>query len=167
MSAAVAALALAGEPHVLKMWLEEIKDDYPQHTLLTFVWTPTAQAGLELRAGNPNKAIESLAAVAPYEPGADTMAAIYLRGLAYLKIKSGREAAAEFQKILNHRSILPPNPTYPLSYLGLARAYSLMGDGAKAQKSYQDFLTMWMDADPDIPIFIQAKQEYSKLAATN
>ena len=167
MSGAVAALALADEPEVLKMWLEEIKNEFPQHTLLTFVWTPTAQAGLQLRADHPNKAIESLAAVAPYEPAGDTMAAIYLRGLAYLKIKSGREAAAEFQKILNHRSILPPNPTYPLSYLGLARAYTLIGDGAKARQSYQDFLMMWKDADPDVPIHIQAKQEYSKLRATN
>jgi Tfp pilus assembly protein PilF len=88
---------------------------------------------------------------------------VYVRGVAYLAKYQGSEAAIEFQKILDHRGVVLNQPTGALSHLGLARAYVLQGDAAKAKAAYQDFLTLWKDADPDIPILIAAKEEYAKL----
>ncbi len=87
----------------------------------------------------------------------------YLRGLAYLKLGQGREAAAEFHKMIDHPDILQDFITLPLAHLQLGRAQVMMGDKAAARKSYQDFLTLWKDADPDIPIYQQAKAEYARL----
>lgn len=87
----------------------------------------------------------------------------YLRGEIYLRQKSGKEAAAEFQRILDHRGIEPLSPLYPLAHLGLARASVLSNDTAKARKEYQDFLALWKDADADLPVLQQAKDEYEKL----
>ena len=86
-----------------------------------------------------------------------------MRGEAYLALRQGNEAAAEFQKILNHPGIVVNCPLGALARLGLGRAYTLRGDPAKARAAYQDFLTLWKDADPDIPILKQAKAEYAKL----
>ncbi len=88
---------------------------------------------------------------------------IYIRGEAYLRNRNGQEAASEFAKILSHRGANPTCPAYALAHLGLGRAYALQGDTAKARAKYQDFLTLWKDADPDIPILIAAKAEYAKL----
>ena len=88
---------------------------------------------------------------------------MYLRGKAYLRLKRGAEAAAEFQKILDHRGWGPISYLYPLAHLGLARAAALTGDVAGSRKAYQDFLTMWKDADADLPILIEAKKEYGVL----
>ena len=87
----------------------------------------------------------------------------YLRGQIYLRQKAGNEAAAEFQKILDHRGVEPLSPLYPLAHLGLARASALSGDPAKARREYQDFLALWKDADQDLPILIEAKKEYEQL----
>ena len=87
----------------------------------------------------------------------------YLRGMAYLRSKQGTEAAAEFQKVLDHRGALGASPYCALARLGLARTYARTGEAAKARTTYQDFLTLWKDADPDIPILKQAKAEYVKL----
>jgi tetratricopeptide (TPR) repeat protein len=88
---------------------------------------------------------------------------VYVRGEAYLAARKGSEAAAEFQKILDHRGIVLNEPIGALAHLQLGRAYTLSGDTAKAKAAYQDFLTLWKDADPDIPILKQAKAEYAKL----
>jgi predicted Zn-dependent protease len=80
-----------------------------------------------------------------------------------LKLKKGQEAAAEFQRVLDHRGVDPAGLEYPLSYLGLARAYALQGDSAKSRTAYQDFFALWKDADPNIPILREAKAEYAKL----
>jgi len=88
---------------------------------------------------------------------------VYVRGEGYLAAHQGKEAAAEFQKILNHRGIVLNEPIGALAHLQLGRAYVLQGDAAKARAAYQDFLTLWKDADPDIPILKQAKAEYAKL----
>jgi eukaryotic-like serine/threonine-protein kinase len=94
---------------------------------------------------------------------------VYLRGLAYLRLHKGPEAAAEFQKILDHKGASwviryrSWGLYYSLSYLGLARAYVLQGDIAKAKAAYQGFFALWKDADKDIPILIAAKSEYAKL----
>jgi tetratricopeptide (TPR) repeat protein len=88
---------------------------------------------------------------------------VYVRGLAYLASHRGEEAAAEFQKILDHRGIVVNEPIGALAHLQLGRAYAMQGDTAKAEATYQDFLTLWKDADPNIPILKQAKAEYAKL----
>ena len=157
-------LTMSGEDEVLRA-LEQIQKNMSQDTLLNFVVIPTTKAAREVRAGNGAKAIELLNGVKPFEPSLVSLAAIYTRGLAYLQTNSGREAATEFQKILNRRGVDPLSPLYPLSHLGLARAYTLVGDLSNARKSYQDFLGIWKDADPDIPVLVQARGEYAKLSA--
>jgi eukaryotic-like serine/threonine-protein kinase len=111
-------------------------------------------------------AIETLQNAAPYELGGLwnlSLYPIYLHGEAYLASHQGSQAAAEFQKILDYRGIMLNRPIGTLAHLQLARAYAMQGDTAKAKAAYQDFLTLWKDADPDIPIFIAAKAEYAKL----
>jgi eukaryotic-like serine/threonine-protein kinase len=91
------------------------------------------------------------------------MCPVYVRGEAYWAAHQGNDAAKEFQKILDHRGVVVNEPIGVLAHLGLARAYAMQGDTAKARAAYQDFLTLWKDADPDIPILKQAKAEYAKL----
>ncbi len=125
---------------------------------------PTIRAAIELQRGNPAEAIELVQSAAPYElGGGGGLAAIYVRGQAYLSAGRGVEAAAEFQKILDHRGVDPLSILSPLARLGLARAHALAGDEAGARRAYQDFLALWKDADPDIPILQEAKAEYAKL----
>jgi eukaryotic-like serine/threonine-protein kinase len=88
---------------------------------------------------------------------------VYFRGEAYLMLRDGNAAAVEFQKFIDHRGLVLNFPWGALARLGLARSYAMHGDTAKAKAAYQDFLTLWKDADPDIPIFIAAKAEYAKL----
>jgi predicted Zn-dependent protease len=133
-------------------------------------YLPSIRAAIELNREQPAKAIELLQSAAQYERAyADV---VYLRGLAYLHARQGAEAAAEFQKILDHKAAnwedtrgrgTNGGPYYPLSYAGLARAAALAGDTARARKAYQDFLALWKDADPDIPILKEARAEYAKL----
>jgi eukaryotic-like serine/threonine-protein kinase len=92
-----------------------------------------------------------------------SMYPVYIRGQAQLSAHNGTAAATEFQKFLDHRGITLNFPLGALAHLGLARAYAMQGDSAKARAAYQDFLTLWKDADPDIPILQQAKAEYAKL----
>jgi tetratricopeptide (TPR) repeat protein len=121
---------------------------------------------LEKHEGEATMAVETLAAAAPYELGRGPQTwlyPIYLRGLAYLAEGQAMAAAAEFQTILNNPGIVLNEPIGALAHLGLGRAYALAGDNAKAKIAYQNFLTLWKDADPDIPIYKQAKAEYAKL----
>jgi hypothetical protein len=110
-----------------------------------------------------------LEAAAPYELGGPpqlqvgTMYPVYIRGQAHLMAHNGAAAGTEFQKFLDHRGITLNFPLGALAHLGLARAYALQGDTAKARAAYQDFLTLWKDADPDIPVLKEAKAEYAKL----
>ena len=160
----VNALSLAVAGHVESLnALEQLQRASPQDTLVSFVVLPTARAASEIRAGDPAKAIALLDAAKPFEPGLASLRAIYVRGQAYLRTMAGPEAAAEFQKILDHRGVDPLSVLYPLSHLGLGRAHVLSGELARARKSYQDFFAIWKDADPDLPILIQAKQEYARL----
>jgi tetratricopeptide (TPR) repeat protein len=122
-----------------------------------------------------SKAIELLQTAISYEGGtpieggsefllgAGSLYPAYARGLAYLASHHGAEAAEEFQKILDHRGIVISDPIGALAHLQLGRAYALSGDETKAKSAYQDFLTLWKNADPDVPIFQQAKAEYAKL----
>ena len=97
------------------------------------------------------------------EPGFNSFYPAYIRGLAYLQLRQGRMAAAEFQKLLDHPGIVGVDLTGPLARLQLGRAYEIMGDHATARKWYEEFLTIWKDADTDIPIYREAKAEYARL----
>jgi tetratricopeptide (TPR) repeat protein len=129
------------------------------------------RATLALSKGNATEAVEDLRAAAPYELGMTTSSVygwtalypVFVRGEAYLAAHQGGEAAAEFQKILDHRGIVLNEPIGALAHLGLARAYALQGDTVKARGAYQDFLALWKEADTDIPILLAAKAEYAKL----
>jgi tetratricopeptide (TPR) repeat protein len=130
------------------------------------------RALLALNHSEPSKAIELLQIAVPYDLGAPrsgfhgffgTLYPVYVRGEAYLAAHQGAEAAAEFQKILDHRGIVVSDPVGALAHLQLGRAFALSGDKTKAKTAYQDFLALWKDADPDIPILKQAKAEYAKL----
>jgi len=160
-SVAVTA-ALAGEIDGIRA-LEDIAKEFPEDTLLNGMDIPTAKAAYELHNGDAAKAILLLKPVAHFEPSGRSLLAIYLRGQAYLKSKSGPEAGAEFQKILANRGVVLRSVLYPLSHLGLARAYGLAGDKVKTRKSYEDFFAIWKDADADIPVLVEAKGEYAKL----
>jgi eukaryotic-like serine/threonine-protein kinase len=161
------ALALAGDSVDAQKVADDLNQRFPEATFVRFIYLPLLRVALSLRQGNPQKAIESLGAATPYElasaPWYGPMMPVYVRGEAYLAAHESAEAAAEFQKILDHRGLVVNNPIGALAHLGLARAYTLEGDTAKARAAYQDFLTLWKDADPDIPILKQAKAEYAQL----
>jgi tetratricopeptide (TPR) repeat protein len=147
--------------------VEELNREYRLDTVTQNYYLPTLRAMIDLDRNHPGQAIETLRRAAPYElaktAAIDQLYPAYVRGLAYLQLGQGRQAAAEFQKLLDHPGIVAIWLTGPLARLHLGRAQMMMGDKAAARKSYQDFLTLWKDADPDIPIFRQAKAEYAKL----
>jgi eukaryotic-like serine/threonine-protein kinase len=156
--------ALAGDTGRAEALANDLSKRFPEDTLVQNLPLPSIRALVALTHGNASKAIEILQTAVPYELSVSgQMYPVYIRGLAYLGAHNGLAAAAQFQKILDHRGIVPNTPIGALSHLGLARALVLQGDTAKARATYQDFLTLWKDADPDIPIFIAAKAEYAKL----
>jgi predicted Zn-dependent protease len=183
------ALALCGDANRAQKLIEELAKDFPLDTLLNNVSIPVARATIEMKRNNPTQAITLLEAASPYElgrwAGAPSYLPIYARAQAYLQAREGAKAAAEYQKILDHRGIDPTSLLYTLARLGLGRAYALQGGVgaglvpdragrpqgaplqpnalAKARTAYQDFLALWKDADPDVPILKQAKEEYEKL----
>jgi tetratricopeptide (TPR) repeat protein len=167
----LAALTFAqiGEGHRAKAIVEELENAYPSQTMLKVYWLPTIKAAMELSSNNPSQAGVFLEAAAPYELGLPaqfqlgTLYPVYVRGQAYLAAHDSASATAEFQKFLDHRGIVVNFPLGALAHLGLARAYAMAGDTAKAKTAYQDFFALWKDADPDIPILKEAKAEYAKL----
>jgi predicted Zn-dependent protease len=161
------ALARAGDVMRAETLASELNREFKADTLLQRYWLPTIRGAIELARHNPAKAIDALQSVS-YELiydgfWADNLYAAYVRGQAYLDARQGKEAAAEFQKLLDYRSVVVNSPVGALAHLGVARAYMLQGDSARARAAYQDFLALWKDADPDIPILKQAKAEYAKL----
>ncbi len=161
------AVALVGDS-LGERRVEELSDEldrrFPEDTLVKFCYVPTLRAQIAINHHDPLKAIKLLQSAAPYELGTSfPLYPIYVRGEAYLAAHQSGEAVAEFQKILNHRGIVGNQPIGALAHLEIGRAYALQGDTAKAKAAYQDFLTLWKDADPDIPILKQAKAEYAKL----
>jgi len=128
-----------------------------------FSFLPTLRAKLAVNRGKSAEAIESLKSALPYELGQGALYSAYVRGEAYLAAHHGSEAGLEFQKILDHRGLVQNDIIGALAHVQIADAYALEGDAAKAKAAYQDFLTLWKDADPDIPILKQAKAEYAKL----
>jgi len=166
--AAALTLARLGDASRAKALAEELDKTYPTNTVLKLYWLPASNAAFELSKGNSSQAIVSLEAAAAYELGQAGMFINYLypaymRGQAYLLAHNGTAAAAEFQKILGHPGIVVNFVTGALAHLQIGRAYAMAGDRAKAEAAYQDFLTLWRDADPEIPILKQAKAEYTKL----
>ena len=169
------ALALSGDSSRAQALSDDLSRRLPEDTRVQFVYLPTLRALLALNHGQPSNAVELLQTAIPYEAGtlneggseyllgAGNLYPAYVRGLAYLAAHQGGEAAVEFQKILSHRGIVIADLIGALAHLQLGRAYALSGDKAKARSAYQNFLTLWKDADPDIPILKQAKAEYAKL----
>ena len=164
---AALVLASAGDIDRAQKMADKLQNQNPLNTRINGYWLPTVRAAIEIRRQNPTKAVEILRTAAPYELGnpepGGPLYPTHLRGTAYLSLRKGYEAAAEFQKIIDHRGVVQNDPIGVLAHLGLARAYTIEGDSAKARAAYQDFLTLWKDADPDIPILIAAKSEYAQL----
>jgi eukaryotic-like serine/threonine-protein kinase len=163
------ALALCGDTAKAEKLAAETSQLFPNGILWNTVQLPGIRAAIELHRGQPARAVELLATASPYERAYPE--AVYLRGLAYLRLRRGAEAAAEFQKIVDHKGAnwasawRFPNwgLHYSLSYLGLARAYELTGDTGKARKAFQEFFALWKDADQDLPILKEAQAEYARL----
>jgi DNA-binding winged helix-turn-helix (wHTH) protein/tetratricopeptide (TPR) repeat protein len=163
-SLAALALAFAGDAVRARTLADDLANRFPDHTIVQSYKVPTIRAQLALSHDDPSGAIEILQAAVPYElSGEGALYPVYVRGKAYLAAHKGNEAAAEFQKIHDHSGIVVNAPIGALAHLGLGRAYALSGDKIKAKSAYRDFLTIWKDADPDIPILKQAKAEYAKL----
>ena len=163
-SLAALALAFAGDAVRARTLADDLANRFPDHTIVQSYDVPTIRAQLALSHDDPSRAIEILQAAVPYElSDAGALYPVYVRGKAYLAAHKGNEAAAEFQKIHDHPGIVVNSPIGALAHLGLGRAYVLSGDKAKAKSAYQDFLTIWKDADPDIPVLKQAKAEYANL----
>jgi serine/threonine protein kinase/DNA-binding winged helix-turn-helix (wHTH) protein/tetratricopeptide (TPR) repeat protein len=161
-------LARAGDTVGADKLAEELDHAFPLDTLVQRYWLPTIRAAVALQHKDPNGAIELLKAASSTELGQPKnltvfLCPVYLRGEAYLMLRDGNAAAAEFKKFIDHYGLVANFPWGALARLGLARSYGIEGDTAKARPAYQDFLTLWKDADPDVPILLQAKAEYAKL----
>jgi len=169
---AALALAMSGDASQAESLANDLERDFPEDTSVRFYYLPAVRSSLALKQGDPSKAIEFLQLAVPYELGMPRSATfayfgalypIYVRGQAYLAARQGGEASREFQKIVDHPGITIGDAFGALAHLGLARAHRIQGDTAQARKKYEDFLTIWKDADPEIPILKQAKAEYAKL----
>jgi len=153
------AMAHAGKAGQAQALADDLAKKFPEDTVVQFNYLPTVRAKIALNHSNPQQALEILRVAAPYELGLPVLGfynwpnlyPVYVRGEAYLAARQGREAAGEFQKILDHRGIVLNEPIGALAHLQLGRAYTMQGETAKAKAAYQDFLTLWKDADPDIP----------------
>jgi eukaryotic-like serine/threonine-protein kinase len=160
--AASNALAACGQAVPAQTNMDELSKRFPEDTLLATISIPIARAQLELSRGNAGLVIQLLDSAKKYEAAGEFWPQ-YLRGQAYLKQGNGAAAAGEFKTIIDHRGWYPVSPLYPLAQLGSARAAVLNGDKAGAGKYYQDFFTLWKDADPSIPILIAARAEFDNL----
>jgi len=166
------ALAIAGDSLHAESMANDLEKRFPEDTGVRFSYLPSLRARLAINRGEPAKAIELLQIAVPHELGFQrssihgnfgALYPVYVRGEAYLALHQGAQAAAEFQKILAHRGTVSTDPIGAVARLQLGRAFAMSGDTAKARTAYQDFLSLWNDADPDIPILKQAKSEFAKL----
>jgi serine/threonine protein kinase/Flp pilus assembly protein TadD len=167
---AALALSFAGETDRARLLADELAKKFPEDTIAQFNYLPALRAQLALNRNSAAESVASLRTAIPYELGLPTVTVfapalypVYVRGIAFLTLHQGNEAAIEFQKILDHRGVVGSEPIGALVHLQLGRASAMSGDAAKARTAYKDFLTLWKDADPDIPILRQAKAEYAKL----
>ena len=163
-SEAASAFAVAGDAARAESLMGEMAKERPSDTISNLYVLPTIRAALDLSRNNPGKAVETLQPVQPYDLALSMdMRSAYERGEAYVALHRGNEAAAEFQKILDHPGVMRNSVLGALAHLQLGRAYANAGNDARARAAYQDFFALWKDADVDIPILKQAKAEYAKL----
>jgi DNA-binding winged helix-turn-helix (wHTH) protein/tetratricopeptide (TPR) repeat protein len=165
---AALAFALSGDSSRAQAFADDLEKRSPEDTVVRFSYLPVLRARIALNRGEGTRAIEILQTAIPYELGVSrglfgALYPIYMRGEAHLAAHQGQEAATEFQRILDHRGIVGSDPIGALAHLQLGRALALSGDTIKAKSAYQDFLTLWKDADPNIPILKQASAETAKL----
>jgi len=168
---AALALAYAGDNPRAQVLADDLGKKFPEDTIVQLNYLPTLRAKLALSRGNPSEALETLRAATPCELGQTTSSTygwtalypVFVRGEVYLAAHQGSEAATEFQKILDHSGIVLNEPIGALAHLQIARAYAMQRDIAKAKAAYQDFLALWKDADPGVPVVKQAKAEYASL----
>ncbi len=166
---AALALAQAGDTPSAERMATELDKTFPLDTMVQRYWLPTIRGAVALQHRDPNRAVELLKAAVPIELSIDgPLGPVYVRGEAYLMLRKGGAAAGEFRKFIDHYGLIASFPGAAIARLGVARAYAL--DAAanpiardKARTAYQDFLTLWKDADPDVPVYKQAKAEYAKL----
>ncbi len=163
--------ALTGDTAKLQSFLNDFAKRFPQDSTVRFNYLPSLRAQQALLRHDPQKAMTELQPAAQYELGqpnqgsavSAAMYPVYIHAEAFRAAKQGKEAAAEYQKILDHRGVVVNGPLGAFAHLGLGRAYALSGETAKAKIAYQDFLALWKDADSDIPILKEAKNEYASL----
>jgi hypothetical protein len=163
---AAVAFGVAGDSVQAGRIADELASEFPEDTIVQFVYLPTIRAaGLPVGAASSDRVIKTLAPARQYELGSQALPlySAYLGGEAYLAGHQGSAAAAEFQKIIDHSGLVTNNLIGALARVGLGRAYVIQGNKVKADAAYQDFLTLWKAADPDIPILKEAKAEYAKL----
>lgn len=168
---AALVFARAGDSVRAEKMADELEKKNALNTKINGYWLPTIRAAIEIDRQNPSKAIEILQPAISYELGVTNpqpqvggmLYPVYVRAQAYLMLRRGKEAAAEYQKYVDHKGVVVNCPLAALARLGLARAYVLMEDSSKASAAYQDFLALWKDADSDIPILKVARTEYEKL----
>jgi predicted Zn-dependent protease len=166
------ALAMSGDLPYAGAIVNDLEKRFPEDTSVRFSYLPTLRGLLAIMRREPTKAVDLLEAAVPNELGTPrstihgyfgALYPVYVRGEAYLAAGQGREAAAEFQKILDRRGIVVSDPIGALAHLQLGRACALAGDKTRAVSAYEEFLLLWKDADPDLPIYKAAKAEYAKL----
>jgi hypothetical protein len=164
------ALAQAGDLPRARTLAGDLQRRFPENTAVKFIYVPEILALIALQRHEAAKAIDLLQTTLPYEQGQPPSSFFgfygmfypaYLRGEAYLAEHQRPAAAAEFQKILDHRGVVISDPIGALAHLQLGRAFALTGDKAKAKTAYEDFFTLWKEADPDIPILKRARAEYA------
>ncbi len=165
-------LALAGDTGPAEKRAAELDKRFPEDTLVQKYWLPSIRAAIAMQRGHPNQAVEQLKLTTPIELGQPVgftvyLCPIYLRGEAYLMLHDGNRARAEFQKFIEHRGLVGNFFWGALARLGLARAFAMEGDEARARAAYQDFLTLWKDGDPETPVLRRAKEEYARLPRSN
>ena len=161
------ALARSGRRAEAGRLADEISAERPEDTLVQHYFIPTSRASIKLRQHDPAAAIDLLRGTAKYDlaftGSVDSVYPAYIRGLAYLGLGDGQSAAAQFQKLIDNPGFSVRHVIGPLAWLQLRRAQKMMGDNASARKSYEEFLNIWKDADPDLPVYQQAKAEYAQL----
>ncbi len=162
---AALALARAGDATKARAMLDVSEKAEPTNTFLKVYWFPLIEAAIDMDQSAPDRAILALEPALPYEMGGNIgwIYPAYIRGQAYLAERNGSAAAAEFQKLIDHPTLVGNGLLGPLAHLQIARAYEMSGDSAKATGAYQDFLVLWKDADPGLPILKAAKAEHAKL----
>jgi len=155
------ALALVGEDARAAKLADEVAQKRPFDTLVQFVQVPLVKAQIELNHGSPGKAIDLLDSALVYARASSGV--LYVRGNAFLKAGRGSEAVQAFQRLMDMKNVLTVDPLIPLAKVGMARAYGMAGDKARARVAYQDFQALWKDADPEVPMLREVRAEYAKL----